>query len=194
MQFRRLLVTLLRSAAVAASAALLIACGSDARSVAETAAPPTTTKTAALPPTKSVVLVDRPIVLFRQERRPNTPGWDFRVYVRTTSPLPKDRRGVRAYITLNGTYGDTSVYTVSRQSHCYSQDIFIPARGGPGSLATPHDQQMVDVVISLFGTNNKPAAARSVPAQFQKTTIGTPLTTRADHSATTKLGCANPRF
>ncbi len=132
-----------------------------------------------LPPTRSARAVQSaplaerygfakaPIVVFAGNDPDSEHNINFYVFVRTTRALPRDGRGIKAKLLLDGIHGDGVPFTDSTKPPCYSTEI--GANNDPGESQTftkPTDGQKMKVTVRFPGVDGARAivAARKVSA------------------------------
>lgn len=170
------------TASIVLALALLPGCGDDSGEARTT----TTAPSAAAE--ERFRFAREPIVVFASQLPNPDTNIAFLTYIRMNRALPRDRRGVRAALALNGVTDLPSLFTVSRRRHCYK--VLISSQGG--LQPAPEDQTFdVDVSIRLFGSK-RPAdtarvIARRVPRrQFERR--------RAEKRLFRRLGCPVERL
>jgi hypothetical protein len=171
------------TASIVLAVVLLPGCGDDSGEARSTTTAPPATAAA-----ERFRFVRKPIVVFASQLPNPDTNFGFLTYIRMNRALPRDRRGVRAALALNGVTDLPSLFTVSRRRHCYkvlisSQDGLQPA---------PEDQTFdVDVSLRLFGSKRPADTARVIARRVPRRQFGR---RRAEKRLFRRLGCPVERL
>lgn len=123
-----------------------------------------------------------PVLLFR---RGHDGLYQYRVYIRPTRALPRNRRGPRAQILLDGGGETVQPTTLTRNPACYASDGSVDVE----SLINPKDGQVVEVRVEI--PHHMVIARANVRAR--KATVSQIANDRKQKKRLQRMGCGRLR-